>query len=255
MSADVSQEILMRFSGKTVVVLGGNSGIGLAAAKAFQAEGARVAVTGRNEATLAAVAAEHGLLALRADVADVATTRSALPRIQQELGNIDVLFANAGVGGFATLEQVTEDFWDEVHAVNLRGIFFAVQSAAPLMNDGGAVVITGSIGSVLPLAGNTVYAAAKAGLRAAARILGVELLPRKIRVNLMSPGPTDTEIFRRGTTPEQQDAMLEMMRNNVPMKRVAEPEEMARAVLFLASSDASYINGVDLFVDGGCVEL
>ena len=245
----------MRFSGKTVVVLGGNSGIGLAAAEAFQAEGARVAVTGRNEATLAAVAAEHGLLALRADVADVAATRSALQRIQQELGNIDVLFANAGVGGFATLEQVTEDFWDEVHAVNLRGIFFAVQSAAPLMNDGGAVVITGSIGSVLPLAGNTVYAAAKAGLRAAARILGVELLPRKIRVNLMSPGPTDTEIFRRGTTPEQQDAMLEMMRNNVPMKRVAEPEEMARAVLFLASSDASYINGVDLFVDGGCVEL
>ena len=119
----------------------------------------------------------------------------------------------------------------------------------------GAVVITGSIGSVLPLAGNAVYAAAKAGLRAAARILGVELLPRKIRVNLMSPGPTDTEIFRRDTTPEQQAAMLEMMRNNVPMKRVAEPEEMARAVLFLASSDASYINGVDLFVDGGCVEL
>jgi NAD(P)-dependent dehydrogenase (short-subunit alcohol dehydrogenase family) len=108
---------------------------------------------------------------------------------------------------------------------------------------------------MLPLAGNLVYAAAKAGLRAAARILGVELLPRKIRVNLMSPGPTNTEIFKRDTTPEQQAALLEMMRNNVPMKRVAEPEEMARAVLFLASSDASYINGVDLFVDGGCVEL
>lgn len=245
----------MRFSGKTVVVLGGNSGIGLAAAKAFQAEGARVAVTGRNAATLAAVAAEHDLLALRADVADVAATRAALQQIQRELGNIDVLFANAGVGGFATLEQVTETFWDEVHAVNLRGIVFAVQSAAPLMNDGGAVVITGSIGSVLPLAGNVVYAAAKAGLRAAARILGVELLPRKIRVNLMSPGPTNTEIFRRDTTPEQQAALLEMMRNNVPMKRVAEPDEMARAVLFLASSDASYINGIDLFVDGGCVEL
>jgi NAD(P)-dependent dehydrogenase (short-subunit alcohol dehydrogenase family) len=245
----------MRFSGKTVVVLGGNSGIGLAAAQAFQTEGAQVAITGRNETTLAAVAAKHGMLALRADVADVAATRTALQQIQRELGNIDVLFANAGVGGFATLEQMTETFWDEVHAVNLRGIVFAVQSAAPLMNDGGAVVITGSIGSVLPLAGNVVYAAAKAGLRAAARILGVELLPRKIRVNLMSPGPTNTEIFRRDTTPEQQAALLEMMRNNVPMKRVAEPDEMARAVLFLASSDASYINGVDLFVDGGCVEL
>ena len=245
----------MRFSGKTVVVLGGNSGIGLAAALAFQAEGARVAITGRNETTLAAVAAAHGLLAIRANVADVAATRTALQRIQQQLGNIDVLFANAGVGGFASLEQMTEGFWDEVHAVNLRGIVFAVQSAAPLMNDGGSIVITGSIGSMLPLAGNLVYAAAKAGLRAAARILGVELLPRKIRVNLMSPGPTNTEIFKRDTTPEQQAALLEMMRNNVPMKRVAEPEEMARAVLFLASSDASYINGVDLFVDGGCVEL
>lgn len=245
----------MRFSGKTVVVLGGNSGIGLAAALAFQAEGARVAITGRNETTLAAVAAAHGLLAIRANVADVAATRTALQRIQQQLGNIDVLFANAGVGGFASLEQMSEGFWDEVHAVNLRGIVFAVQSAAPLMNDGGSIVITGSIGSMLPLAGNLVYAAAKAGLRAAARILGVELLPRKIRVNLMSPGPTNTEIFKRDTTPEQQTALLEMMRNNVPMKRVAEPEEMARAVLFLASSDASYINGVDLFVDGGCVEL
>jgi NAD(P)-dependent dehydrogenase (short-subunit alcohol dehydrogenase family) len=245
----------MRFSGKTVVVLGGNSGIGLAAALAFQAEGARVAITGRNETTLAAVAAAHGLLAIRANVADVAATRTALQRIQQQLGNIDVLFANAGVGGFASLEQMSEGFWDEVHAVNLRGIVFAVQSAAPLMNDGGSIVITGSIGSMLPLAGNLVYAAAKAGLRAAARILGVELLPRKIRVNLMSPGPTNTEIFKRDTTPEQQAALLEMMRNNVPMKRVAEPEEMARAVLFLASSDASYINGVDLFVDGGCVEL
>jgi len=245
----------MRFSGKTVVVLGGNSGIGLAAALAFQAEGARVAITGRNEATLAAVAAAHGLLAIRANVADVAATRTALQRIQQQLGNIDVLFANAGVGGFASLEQMSEGFWDEVHAVNLRGIVFAVQSAAPLMNDGGSIVITGSIGSVLPLAGNLVYAAAKAGLRAAARILGVELLARKIRVNLMSPGPTNTEIFKRDSTPEQQAALLEMMRNNVPMKRVAEPEEMARAVLFLASSEASYINGVDLFVDGGCVEL
>jgi NAD(P)-dependent dehydrogenase (short-subunit alcohol dehydrogenase family) len=245
----------MRFSGKTVVVLGGNSGIGLAAALAFQAEGARVAITGRNETTLAAVAAAHGLLAIRANVADVAATRTALQRIQQQLGNIDVLFANAGVGGFASLEQMSEGFWDEVHAVNLRGIVFAVQSAAPLMNDGGSIVITGSIGSMLPLAGNLVYAAAKAGLRAAARILGVELLPRKIRVNLMSPGPTNTEIFKRDTTPEQQAALLEMMRNNVPMKRVAEPEEMARAVLFLASSEASYINGVDLFVDGGCVEL
>ena len=236
----------MRFSGKTVVVLGGNSGIGLAAAKAFQAEGARVAVTGRNEATLAAVAAEHGLLALRADVADVTVTRSALQRIQQELGNIDVLFANAGVGGFATLEQVTEDFWDEVHAVNLRGIFFAVQSAAPLMNDGGAVVITGSIGSVLPLAGNTVYAAAKAGVAGMTRALARELGSRGITVNCIAPGFIETDMT--ASLPEaQQKALL----GQIPLGHLGKPEDIAHAVAFVASPEAGYITGQEIHVNGG----
>lgn len=245
----------MRFQDKTVVVFGGNSGIGLATAKAFQAEGARVAITGRNQATLDAVAAETGMLALRSDIASVADSKAALDRIASAFGPIDILFVNAGVGGFAPVDQVSEAFWDEVHAVNLRGCVFAIQQALPHLRDGGSIVITGSIGSVLALPGNLAYAAAKAGLRAAARIFATELVSRRIRVNMVSPGPTETPIFKRNATDEEVAAQREMMRANVPMKRIAAPEEIASAVLFLASSEASYITGVDLFVDGGAVEL
>jgi NAD(P)-dependent dehydrogenase (short-subunit alcohol dehydrogenase family) len=245
----------VRFAGKTVVVLGGNSGIGLAAARAFQAEGARVAITGRDEATLAQVAAASGMLALRSDMGSVADSRAAFTRIARELGGIDVLHVNAGVGGFADVPKVTEEFWDSVHDVNLRGAFFALQAALPHLRDGGSIVITGSIGAVRALAGNAVYGAAKAGLRQVARILAAELLPRGIRVNVVSPGPIETEIFKRGASPEQISAVRAALGGAVPMKRMGEPEEVARAVLFLASSEASFINGVDLYVDGGTIEL
>ena len=245
----------MRFAGKTVVVLGGNSGIGLAAARAFQAEGARVAITGRNKQTLAQLAAASGMLAVRSDISSVADTRAAMARIAEQLHGIDVLFVNAGVGGFVTVPEVTEAFWDSVHGVNLRGAFFAVQAALPHLRDGGSIVITGSIGALLALPGNAVYAAAKAGLRAVARILAAELLPRRIRVNVVSPGPTETEIFKRGASPAQIEAVRSSLGGAVPMKRMGEPEEVARAVLFLASSEASFINGVDLNVDGGTLEL
>src|SRR5437879_6276692 len=245
----------MRFAGQSVVVLGGNSGIGLAAARAFQAEGARVAITGRNEATLAQVAAASGMLAVRSDMSSVADSRAAPARIAEQLGGIDVLFVNAGIGGFAAVPEVTEEFWDSVHGVNLRGAFFALQAALPHVRDGGSIVITGSIGAVLALPGNVVYAAAKAGLRAVARILAAELLPRAIRVNVVSPGPTETEIFKRGASLAQIEAVRSTLGGAVPMKRMGEPEEVARAVLFLASEEASFINGVDLNVDGGCLEL
>src|SRR5712691_7748154 len=155
----------MRFAGKTAVVLGGNSGIGLAAAKAFLDEGARVAITGRNSATLAHAAADTGILAIRSDMASAVDSRAALARITAELGGIDVLFVNAGVGGFAAVPEVTEEFWDGVPGVNLRGAFFAMQAALPHLRDGGSIVVTGSIGAVLALPGNAAYAAAKAGLR------------------------------------------------------------------------------------------
>lgn len=245
----------MRFDNTCVAILGGNSGIGLAAARQFAAEGARLALTGLNPQTLHDAAEELGALAVRADMGDVAQTRAALAEIEQVLGGIDVLFVNAGVGGFAMVPEVTETFWDDIHTVNLRGAFFAIQNALPLMRDGGAIVITGSIGSLAAVPGNVAYAAAKAGLRAMARIVAKELLPRRIRVNLISPGPTETEIFKRDASPEQIAGMREMLSAVVPIGRMGTAEEVASAALFLASREASFINGVDLYVDGGCLEL
>jgi NAD(P)-dependent dehydrogenase (short-subunit alcohol dehydrogenase family) len=245
----------MRFTDKSVVVLGGNAGIGRAAARMFRAEGAKLALTGRNPETLAAAAAETEALGIRSDMGVVADSEAAMAEIEVALGGIDVLFVNAGVGGFASITEASEDFWDQVHNVNLRGAFFAIQKALPLMRDGGSIVITGSIGSVTAVAGNAVYAAAKAGLRAAARIIAKELLPRRIRVNMVSPGPTDTEIFKRDASAEEIEGIRNMLSGVVPIGRMGTSEEIARAVLFLASEEASFINGVDLFVDGGCVEL
>lgn len=245
----------MRFQNHCVAILGGNAGIGLAAARMFAAEGAKLAITGRNRETLRTGAEELGALGIAADMGDVAATKAALAEIEDTLGGIDVLFVNAGVGGFAAMPHVTEDFWDGIHNVNLRGAFFAIQNALPLLRDGGSIVITGSIGAELALAGNVAYASAKAGLRAMARTVGKELLPRQIRVNMVSPGPTETEIFKRGASEAEITATREMLGGVVPLGRMGEAEEVARAVLFLASKEASFINGVDLYVDGGCVEL
>jgi NAD(P)-dependent dehydrogenase (short-subunit alcohol dehydrogenase family) len=245
----------MRFDGKSVVILGGNNGIGLAAARMFRAEGAKLAITGRDTVSLNKAAEELDALAIRSDMGVLSDSASAVSEIEDALGGIDVLFVNAGVGGFAPVADVTEEFWDGIHNVNLRGAFFAIQKALPIMRDGGSIVITGSIGSVAAVPGNVAYAAAKAGLRAVARILAVELLSRKIRVNMVSPGPTDTEIFKRDASADEITEMREMLAGVVPMGRMGEADEIARAVLFLASEEASFINGVDLFVDGGCVEL
>jgi NAD(P)-dependent dehydrogenase (short-subunit alcohol dehydrogenase family) len=245
----------MRFDGKCVVILGGNAGIGLAAARQFRAEGAKLALTGRNAATLASAAEECEALGIVSDMGDLTQTRAAMAEIEAKLGGIDVLFVNAGVGGFAPVTEVTEAFWDGIHSVNLKGAFFAVQMALPLMRDGGAIVITGSIGSISAVPGNVVYAAAKAGVRAMARILAKELLPRRIRVNVVSPGPTDTEIFKRDASQAEIDGLREFLSGVVPIGRMGTSEEIAKAALFLASEEASFINGVDLYVDGGCVEL
>jgi NAD(P)-dependent dehydrogenase (short-subunit alcohol dehydrogenase family) len=245
----------MRFDGKCVLILGGNAGIGLAAARMFRAEGARLAITGRDAGSLHAVAGDLDVLAIRSDMGLVTDSIAAMREVAEALGGIDVLFVNAGIGGFAPVPDVTEDFWDGIHNVNLRGAFFAIQHALPLMRDGGNIVITGSIGSVAAVPGNVAYAAAKAGLRAVARIVAKELLPRNIRVNMVSPGPTDTEIFKRGASAEEIEGVRTMLSGVVPIGRMGSSEEIARAVLFLASEEASFINGVDLFVDGGCVEL
>ncbi len=248
-----------RFENKVVVVFGGNSGIGLAAARDFAAEGARVVITGRDAATLAVAERQvgPGTLAIRSDIADLAALDEVYRRVREQCGRIDVLFVNAGIGGFVPASAVTPEFWDSVHSVNLRGCFFAAQKALPLMGNGGAIVFTGSIGSQLAAPGNVTYAAAKAGLRAVARNFAAELLPQGIRVNMVSPGATETPILYRNPGMDDQavDGLRKMMIANTPMKRMGTPEEIARAVLFLSSGEASFITGIDLFVDGGVVEL
>jgi NAD(P)-dependent dehydrogenase (short-subunit alcohol dehydrogenase family) len=248
-----------RFDNKVVVVIGGNSGIGRAAAKGYAEEGAQVVITGRDPKTLAAVQAEIGTaaLAVRCDIADLASLDALMAQVGQQYGRIDVLFVNAGIGTFAPIPEVTPELWDEVHAVNLRGCFFAAQKALPLMGKGSNIVFTGSIGSVLAAPGNAIYAAAKAGLRAVARIFAVELVGKGMRVNMVSPGPTETPLINRNLGMDDQavDALRQMMIANTPMRRMGEPEEIARAVLFLSSDEASFITGVDLFVDGGVIEL
>ena len=238
----------MRFKDKVVLIVGGNSG----------KEGAAVILTGRDQKTIdETVAKIPGAQGFRGDIADVQSMTPIVEAIREKHGRIDELFVNAGVGTFKPIPDVTPEDWDHVHDINLRGCFFAVQKALPLMSKGGAIVITGSIGALVAVPGNVIYAAAKAGLRAVVRTLAAELVGQGIRVNMVSPGPTETPIIGRtgGVTPEAVEGLRDVMTNVVPMKRMGHPEDIARPVLFLASEEASFITGVDLYVDGGCVEL
>jgi NAD(P)-dependent dehydrogenase (short-subunit alcohol dehydrogenase family) len=248
----------VRFRDKVVVVLGGNSGIGLAAAQAFVAEGAIVRITGRHRETIdAAVAGMPGSRGFRADIADLSAMREVYAAIGEADGRIDVLFINAGIGGFAPLRAITEEAWDQVHAVNLKGCVFALQQALPLIGKGGSVVVTGSIGAHGALEGNGTYAAAKAGLYMAMKVFAKELVGEGIRINVVSPGPIDTPLLHRnpGMTDDDVARLKQMMIRNIPMHRMGEAHEVAKAVLFLASDDAAFITGANLFVDGGLIEL
>jgi NAD(P)-dependent dehydrogenase (short-subunit alcohol dehydrogenase family) len=248
----------VRFTDKIVLVLGGNSGMGLASAQAFATEGATVHLTGRDQATIdSAVASIPGATGYRSDISDITSSEEVVTAIEQADGRIDVLYINAGVGGFAPLAGITEADWDFVHSINLKGCVFALQKAVRIMGEGGSVVVTGSIGAHGPLEGNGTYAAAKAGLAMAMKVFAKELLPRKIRLNMVSPGPIDTPLLHRnpGMGPEDVARLKEMMIENIPMHRMGEADEVAKAVLFLASDDASFITGADLLVDGGLIEL
>lgn len=248
----------MRFKDKIVLVLGGNSGMGLASAQAFAAEGAKVHLTGRNQQTIdEAVASIPGSVGYAADISDIAATEEVVKKVEAADGRIDVLYINAGVGGFAPLEGITEEDWDFVHSINVKGCVFALQKAVRIMGEGGSVVVTGSIGSHAPLEGNGTYAAAKAALAMAMKVFARELLPRKIRLNMVSPGPIDTPLLYRnpGMGPEDVAKLKEMMIANIPMHRMGESDEVAKTVLFLASDDASFITGEDILVDGGLINL
>ncbi len=248
----------MRFENKTVLIFGGNSGMGLAAAQLFAGEGAKVHFTGRNAATIAEAQAQiPGSTGHQSDIADIASTDEVIRQIEAANGRIDVLYINAGVGGFAPLRGITEDDWDHVHAINLKGCVFALQKSLRLMGRGSAVVVTGSIGAHGALEGNGTYAAAKAGLYMAMKVFAKELVGEGIRVNMVSPGPIETPLLYRnpGMTDAQVDGLRQMMIANIPMHRMGEADEVAKAVLYLASDDAAFITGANLFIDGGLIEL
>jgi NAD(P)-dependent dehydrogenase (short-subunit alcohol dehydrogenase family) len=248
---------MARLSGKNVVVTGGSSGIGLATAKLFQSQGARVAVTGRNLKTLEEARQELGeeALILGSDTSNVEAIEKLVAKVASSFGTVDVLFVNAGIAKFLPLDQVTEAHFDETFAINTRGALLTVQKFEPLLRPGSAVVLNTSVAGEIGFPSTTVYAASKAALRSLARTLASELLPKGIRVNAVSPGPITTPIFAKtGMPPEAQEQVKGVMREANPMKRFGRPEEVAGAVLYLGI-DATYTTGAELPVDGGLTQL
>ena len=246
-----------RFEGRNVVVTGGNSGIGLATAKAFAAEGARVAIIGRNPETLAQACDDIGedALAIQADMSKVAEIERAMGEVKAALGTVDVLFANAGSGAMIPFEQVDEALWDQIMSLNVKGTYFTVQKCLPMMGEGGSVVLCSSVSAERSMPGSSVYGASKAAINSIGRSLGGELVGRGIRVNVVMPGGVDTPIMTRtpGVPPEAAAMVFEKMAAGTPMGRVGRPEEVASTVLFLASDDASYITAAQFSIDGGIV--
>src|SRR5712691_11870349 len=245
---------MKRLEGKVAVVNGGNSGIGLATAKRLQEEGAKVVISGRSKKTLeeAVKTIGNGVLAVQSDVSRLQEIDKLYGEVAQKLGKIDVLFVNAGIAKFAPLAETSESVYDEQFDINIKGAYFTIQKALPFLNDGASIILNTSVVDSKGTAGTSAYSATKAALRSLARTAAAELVGRGIRVNTVAPGPIVTPIFERtGLPKETVDEFAKEIVAKVPMKRFGQPEEVAAAVAFLASQDASYITGVEINVDGG----
>jgi NAD(P)-dependent dehydrogenase (short-subunit alcohol dehydrogenase family) len=250
----------MKLAGKVAVITGGNSGIGLAMAREFRANGAKVVIFGRSRQTLDQAAASLGsdAIAIQGDVCRLADLEHLFEEGERKFGKVDVLVANAGIAKFGPVDSLSEELFDEVSDILFKGVFFTVQKALPHMRDGSSVIlVSASDADKQGRVGTSVYTAAKAAVRALARSMSVELLSRRIRVNVLSPGMTDTPIINReggppGMTPEELAAAIT---NTIPMRRRGTSEEMAKAALFFASDDSVYCLGSELMVDGGLTQL
>ena len=247
-----------RLKEKVVVITGGNSGIGLATAKLFQAEGAIVIITGRRKEAVDAAVKEIGgaCKGIVSDTGNLDEIARLYEQIQQSGFKIDVLFLNAGIAIFGPFETIDEAAFDAMVNVNFKGLFFNIQKAASILNDGASIIINSSIADQKGFPNTNIYGATKAAVRSLARTLSTELLERNIRVNSLAPGPIDTPIFNKvGVPTENVQEMKDNFAGQNPMKRMGSPDEIAKSALFLACDDSSYITGIDLTVDGGMTQL
>lgn len=247
-----------KLEGKIALVTGGNSGIGLATAKRFVSEGAYVFVTGRREAQLTAAVKEIGrnVTGVQGDVSNLSELDRLFAQIKKEKGKLDIVFANAGAATFAAFGTITEEHYNAIFNINVKGLLFTVQKALPLLPEGGSIILNASIVATKGLPANSVYSASKAAVRSFARTWTTDLKERRIRVNAISPGPIATPGLSDlvGSTGAA-DKQLKMLADGVPLGRLGTPDEIAKAVVFLASDDSSYVTGVELFVDGGFAQV
>ncbi|KFE63418.1 SDR family oxidoreductase [Hyalangium minutum] len=246
----------MRLQGKTAFITGGNSGIGLATARLFIAEGARVAITGRNPETLDAARAELGanLLTLQADLKDVASIERAVGEAVKAFGKLDIVFANAGIGGVTPVGQTSFQVFDDIIQTNLTGVFFTIQAAAPHLKDKASIILNGSVHAVLGAPGWSAYAATKGAVRSMTRVLASEFAPRGIRVNQVTPGAARTPVWSPlASTSDQMAALEQRLATSIPLGRMGEADEVAQAVLFLASDASSNVVAAEIVVDGGTI--
>jgi len=249
---------MKRFEGKTALVTGGNSGIGLATARAFANEGARLVITGRDPATLDRAKAQLGTdcIAVRNDAGRIADAEALAGTLQERGVRLDALFLNAGITKFAGLDAVDEAAWDQTFNTNVKGPYFLIKALLPLLNAGTAIVLNGSINAHIGMPNTTVYAASKAALISLAKTVSAELLDRGVRVNVVSPGPIKTPLYGRlGIPADQVSSVAASIQAQVPLKRFGTADEIASAVLYLASSESGFVVGTELVIDGGMSQL
>jgi NAD(P)-dependent dehydrogenase (short-subunit alcohol dehydrogenase family) len=248
----------LKLENKVAVITGGSAGIGLATAKLFAAQGAKVAITGRNLENLNKAIEEigNGAIGIQSDSGNLADIDRLYKTVEEKLGKVDVLIANAAIYVLAPLADFTEEMFDQQSNINFKGTFFTVQKALPFLNDGAAIILLSSVVSEKGIPNHASYAATKAAIRSMGRSFSVELLPRGIRVNVLTPGPVDTNVFAQVTSSQEEaDAFKASMGDFTPIKRVGKPEEIAAAALYLSTPDSAFMVGAELLIDGGLRSL